>query len=140
MIGIIGKGAQFRYQLPRNPYHDCITGLTVVDTGSDFSIFGQVVLMMLIQIGGLSFMTFGVLIAVVMAKKIGLKERLLIQESANSLATQGVVRLSFFILDVSKTQLEAACPTFQAGAIHLRSALFAGIPRNFPLTPLPSGP
>ncbi|MFM9329093.1 TrkH family potassium uptake protein [Paenibacillus mesotrionivorans] len=75
----------------------CVTGLAVVDTGSDFSIFGQVVLMILIQIGGLGFMTFGVMIAVVMGKKIGLKERLLIQESANSLATQGVVRLSFSI-------------------------------------------
>lgn len=75
----------------------CVTGLAVVDTGTDFSLFGQVVIMILIQIGGLGFMTFGVLIAVVMGKKIGLKERLLIQESSNSLSTQGVVRLSLSI-------------------------------------------
>lgn len=75
----------------------CVTGLAVVDTGADFSLFGQIIIMCLIQVGGLGFMTFGVLIAVVLGKKIGLKNRLLLQESTNALSTQGVVRLSLGI-------------------------------------------
>ncbi|QSF46622.1 TrkH family potassium uptake protein [Paenibacillus tianjinensis] len=79
----------------------CVTGLVVLDTGMDFSHFGQIIILLLIQIGGLGFMTFGVLIAVVMGKKIGLKDRLLIQQSANSVTTQGVVRLSLSIFLIS---------------------------------------
>ncbi|NQX44453.1 Ktr system potassium transporter B [Paenibacillus tritici] len=75
----------------------CVTGLVVLDTGTDFSYFGQMIILLLIQIGGLGFMTFSVLIAVIMGKKIGLKERLLIQQSSNSVTTQGVVRLSLSI-------------------------------------------
>ncbi|WP_373232829.1 TrkH family potassium uptake protein [Cohnella sp.] len=75
----------------------CVTGLVVVDTGTAFSVFGEVVIMCLIQIGGLGFMTFGVLVAVVLGKQIGLKNRLLIQQSTNALSTQGVVRLSLGI-------------------------------------------
>lgn len=75
----------------------CVTGLVVLDTGTDFSLFGQIVIMCLIQVGGLGFMTFSVLIAVVLGKKIGLKNRLLIKESTNSLSTQGVVKLSLGI-------------------------------------------
>ncbi|MEK3834954.1 MULTISPECIES: TrkH family potassium uptake protein [unclassified Paenibacillus] len=79
----------------------CVTGLVVLDTGTDFSHFGQVIILLLIQIGGLGFMTFSVLIAVILGKKIGLKERLLIQQSSNSVTTQGVVRLSLSIFLIS---------------------------------------
>lgn len=75
----------------------CVTGLVVVDTGTAYSLFGQIVIMCLIQIGGLGFMTYSVLVAVVLGKKIGLKDRLLIQQSTNALSTQGVVRLSLGI-------------------------------------------
>ncbi|SFF34558.1 trk system potassium uptake protein TrkH [Paenibacillus algorifonticola] len=76
----------------------CVTGLVVVDTGTAYSLFGQIVIMCLIQIGGLGFMTYSVLVAVVLGKKIGLKDRLLIQQSTNALSTRGVVRLSLGIL------------------------------------------
>ncbi|ULO05639.1 Ktr system potassium transporter B [Paenibacillus sp. 19GGS1-52] len=79
----------------------CVTGLVVLNTGTDFSHFGQIVILVLIQIGGLGFMTFGVLIAVVMGKKIGLKDRLLIQQSTNSVSTEGVVRLSLNIFYIA---------------------------------------
>ncbi|WP_223836517.1 TrkH family potassium uptake protein [Paenibacillus oceani] len=75
----------------------CVTGLVVVDTGTAYSLFGQIVIMCLIQIGGLGFMTYSVLVAVVLGKKIGLKDRLLIQQSTNALSTQGVVKLSLGI-------------------------------------------
>lgn len=70
-----------------------VTGLAVVDTGTVFTVFGQIVIMILIQIGGLGLMTFAVLIVVVLGKKIGLKERMLVQEALNQTSIGGVVRL-----------------------------------------------
>lgn len=75
----------------------CVTGLAVVDTGSVYSLFGQWVILALIQLGGLGFMTYSVLVAIVLGKKIGLKDRLLIQQSTNALSTRGIVRLSIGI-------------------------------------------
>ncbi len=75
----------------------CVTGLAVIDTGSALSVFGQLVIMVLIQVGGLGFMTFGVIIAIVLGKKLGLKYRLLIQESTKATTIQGLVKLSFSI-------------------------------------------
>lgn len=71
----------------------CVTGLVVVDTYSGWSVFGKVVLLGLIQIGGLGFMTIGVFVAVLMKKNIGLKERGILQESMNTLQIGGIVRL-----------------------------------------------
>lgn len=71
----------------------CITGLMVVDTGTYFSQFGQFVIISLIQIGGLGFMTLSTLVALMIGKRIGLKERILIQESFNQISMAGLVRL-----------------------------------------------
>ena len=79
----------------------CVTGLAVIDTGTAFSLFGQIVILCLIQIGGLGFMTFSVLVAVVLGKTIGLKNRLLLQQATNTLSTQGVVKLSLGIIIVA---------------------------------------
>lgn len=76
----------------------CVTGLVVVDTGTTFTVFGQVVLMVLISIGGLGFMTFGILIALLLGKKIGLSERLLIQSATNQFSLSGLVKLVKIIL------------------------------------------
>ncbi len=70
-----------------------VTGLVVVDTGLDYTIFGQGVIMCLIQLGGLGLMTFAVLIILVLGKKIGLQQRILIQESLNQTSLGGLVRL-----------------------------------------------
>lgn len=78
-----------------------VTGLAVVDTGATFSTFGQIVILCLIQFGGLGFMTYSVLVAVVLGKKIGLKDRLLIQQSTNAISVQGVVKLSLGIITVA---------------------------------------
>lgn len=79
----------------------CVTGLAVLDTGHDFTIFGQIVIMILIQVGGLGFMTFGVIVAIILGKKLGLKQRLLIQESTKSTTIQGLVRLSLHIFMIA---------------------------------------
>lgn len=79
----------------------CVTGLVVVDTKTTFTLFGQIVLMVLIQIGGLGFMTFGVLIALLLGKNIGLQGRRIIQESLNQLTIGGMVRLVKFVVGFS---------------------------------------
>ncbi len=59
----------------------CVTGLVAVDTESSFSLFGQIVLLALIQVGGLGFMMFAARIMVLLGRKISLKGRMLIRES-----------------------------------------------------------
>lgn len=71
-----------------------VTGLVTVDTGTVFTVFGETVIMMLIQIGGLGFMTFAVLAILILGKRISLKERLLLQEALNQTAVGGVIRLT----------------------------------------------
>ena len=71
----------------------CVTGLVLVDTFTHWSIFGQLVLLVLIQIGGLGFITIGITVSLMLRKKIGLKQRGLIKESLNTLEIGGVVRL-----------------------------------------------
>lgn len=75
----------------------CVTGLVVVDTGTRFTVFGQIVIMFLIQIGGLGLMTSATLIFLLMGKKIYLRERLIIQEQLNQFSLEGLVRLSKYI-------------------------------------------
>lgn len=79
----------------------CVTGLVVVDTGTYFSVFGQSVLLILIQVGGLGVMTVATFFAVISSKKITLRERLVIQEATNQLHFSGVVRLSLQIIGVT---------------------------------------
>ena len=76
----------------------CVTGLVVRDTWTQWSLFGQIVIMAMIQIGGLGFVTVGVFISIVLRRKIGLRERGLLQESVNTLQIGGVVRLAKRIL------------------------------------------
>ena len=72
----------------------CVTGLVVVDTGTYWTAFGQVVILLLIQIGGLGFMTMSTLLSLLLGRRITLKERLLIQESLNQFDLEGLVRLT----------------------------------------------
>lgn len=71
----------------------CVTGLVVRDTGTAYSAFGHVVLLILIQIGGLGFMTFATLIFRVIGRGISMRERMLMRESLNEDDMGGVVQL-----------------------------------------------
>jgi trk system potassium uptake protein TrkH len=71
----------------------CVTGLVVVDTGTQFTLFGQLVIMVMIQVGGLGFMTMATLIALVFRKRISLRERLILQEAMNQTSMEGIVKL-----------------------------------------------
>ena len=76
----------------------CVTGLIVVNTSSAFTTFGQVVIMFLIQIGGLGIMSMSTLMAFLIGKKISLKERLVIQQDLNQFGISGLVRLIQYVL------------------------------------------
>jgi len=76
----------------------CVTGLIVVNTATAFTVFGQLVIMVLIQVGGLGIMTMSTMIAFVIGKKISLKERLIIQEDLNQFKISGLVRLVQYVL------------------------------------------
>ncbi len=72
----------------------CVAGMNVVDTGRHWTVFGQVVIALLIQIGGLGIMTMSTSLALLTGRRITLKERILIQESLNQFDLEGLVRLT----------------------------------------------
>ncbi|GGE20639.1 K+ transporter Trk [Marinithermofilum abyssi] len=76
----------------------CVTGLVVTDTATTFSTFGEVVIMLLIQTGGLGFMTFATFFAYLLGKRIGVRERLLLQQAFNQSKVGGIVKLVLYIL------------------------------------------
>ncbi|MBR2563870.1 MAG: Trk family potassium uptake protein [Paenibacillus sp.] len=90
-----------------------VTGLVVVDTGTYFSVLGQVIIAILIQIGGLGFMTMSTLVAIAFKRKISLKERLILQEAMNQTTMEGIVRLIRKVVIYSLI-LEGICGTLFA--------------------------
>ncbi|MEH7180608.1 TrkH family potassium uptake protein [Neobacillus vireti] len=88
-----GRGLSFIDALFEATSAVCVTGLAVVDTGTTFTLFGEIVLLCLIQVGGWGFMTTGIFMFIILGKKIGLKERLLLQDSLNVFSLAGVVSL-----------------------------------------------
>ncbi|QTH46673.1 Trk family potassium uptake protein [Cohnella sp. LGH] len=71
----------------------CVTGLVVVDTGTYWTLGGQWIILGLIQLGGLGFMTMSTLFAIVLKRKISLKERLILREAFNQTSIEGIIRL-----------------------------------------------
>lgn len=76
----------------------CVTGLVVVNTLEQWSLFGKIVILILIQIGGLGFMTLATTFFIIIGRKISLKERLIIQEAFNQFTLSGMVRLTINII------------------------------------------
>ncbi len=70
-----------------------VTGLIVVDTPSAFTLFGEIIIVILIQLGGLGIMTFAVMIYIMLGRRIGIKGRLVIQQALNQTSIGGVVKL-----------------------------------------------
>lgn len=71
----------------------CVTGLVVVDTSLHWTVFGKTIILLMIQVGGLGFMTMGVLTALFLKKKINLTTRGLLKESINVSQVGGIVKL-----------------------------------------------
>jgi len=76
----------------------CVTGLVVADTASHWSAFGHVVILLLIQIGGMGVVTVAVFFSILSGKKIGLKQRWVMQESISAPHVGGILRQTTFIL------------------------------------------
>ncbi len=72
----------------------CVTGLVVVDTYSGFTFFGQFVIMMLVQIGGLGFMTIATLFSLMLRRTITLNQHLLVKESINNVDMDNIATLA----------------------------------------------
>ena len=71
----------------------CVTGLVIFDTYSQFTQFGQLVILLLIQIGGLGVMSVSIFFLMVVGRKISIKERSLLMESINTPQIGGAVKL-----------------------------------------------
>lgn len=71
----------------------CVTGLSVQNTGLYWSLFGQIVILSMIQIGGLGFMTFMGMLSIFLKRKISLTERKILMQSAGNMQLSGMVRL-----------------------------------------------
>lgn len=71
----------------------CVTGLVIFDTYTQFTQFGQLVIITLIQIGGLGFMSVSIFFLIIMGRKINIKERSLLMESISTPQIGGAVRL-----------------------------------------------
>ena len=76
----------------------CVTGLVIHDTASYWSMQGQLIIMVLIQIGGMGVITAASAIAILSGRKIGLMQRSTMQESISATQVGGIVRLTGFIL------------------------------------------
>lgn len=76
----------------------CVTGLITCDTYTQWTLFGQIVIITLIQIGGLGFMTIATLFSFMLRRKISLRERGILQESINGMQIGGILRLVKMIL------------------------------------------
>ena len=88
----------------------CVTGLVAVDTGTTFSLFGQAVLLTLIQVGGLGFMVFATRVMMMLGRRISIKNRMLIRESMNgaSLSNLGSVARRYLLLALGIEAVGAA--------------------------------
>ncbi len=81
----------------------CVTGLSVVTVSADLTVYGKIVMMLLMEIGGLSFITIAVFFFTVIGAKIGVSNRILLRESLNQSSLNGIVPLVRKIIFISFT-------------------------------------
>lgn len=93
-----GVSCGFRPALFTATSATCVTGLVLYDTWSQWSGFGQVVIISLIEIGGLGFMSAASLVVFLLRKKVGLKQRMVMAQALSLTDMEGVVRLQKVVL------------------------------------------
>lgn len=96
-----GQGAIFSDALFTATSAVCVTGLIVQDTATYWSTFGQAIIIILIQIGGMGVVTVAVAIATISGKKISLMQRSTMQEAISAPKVGGIVKLTGFILKMT---------------------------------------
>ncbi len=76
----------------------CVTGLSVVDIGSTFSRFGQFVILLFVQIGGLGIMTFSTMFAILLGRKLTIRQNVIVQNALDQTKIEGLKGLIFHII------------------------------------------
>ena len=111
----------------------CVTGLIIHDTATYWSAFGQFVILLLIQIGGMGVITIAASFAMISGRKISLMQRSTMQEAISAPKVGGIVRLTGFIVKVTLV-MELLCAAVMApvfchdfGKIGLWMALFHSV-------------
>ena len=79
----------------------CVTGLIVVDTPVDLSLFGQIVILLLIQVGGLGYMAVTTVVGVALGRQLTVQERLTLQEALNVQTMEGLARFTLTVLKMT---------------------------------------
>ena len=79
----------------------CVTGLVVHDTATHWSLFGQIIILIMIQIGGMGVITMSILVAMLWGKKVNIMQRSTMQESISAHKVGGIIQLSRFIIVTS---------------------------------------
>ena len=102
-----GVSCGFRPALFTATSATCVTGLVLYDTWSQWSGFGQVVIISLIQIGGLGFMSAATMVVFLLRRKVGLKHRLVLAQALSLNDMDGIVKLQKTVL-VGSFSIEAA--------------------------------
>lgn len=111
----------------------CVTGLIVVDTATFFTPIGQVIILLLIQVGGLGFMTLTTMLMVLLRRKITLRDRIVMQEALNQNANKGIVKLTrnivFLTLFIETIGALCLMPAFimDNGGVGVWQAIFTAV-------------
>ncbi len=93
-----GIGCDFRSALFTSTSATCVTGLVLFDTWTQWSAFGQTVILCLIEIGGLGFMSAASLFVFLLGRKVGLKQRMVMAQAMSMNDVHGIVRLQKLVL------------------------------------------
>ncbi len=93
-----GQGLSFLDSLFTATSATCVTGLVVADTWTQFNLLGQIVLLALIQVGGLGYMTMVLMVSLLLGRKIGLRQRSVMMESVSAEHLSDVIALLRYIL------------------------------------------
>lgn len=96
-----GESASFWDALFTATSASCVTGLVVQNTATYWSFFGQFIILLLIQIGGMGVVTMAIIIVVISGRKISLMQRSTMQEAIAAPSVGGIVRLTRFIIQTS---------------------------------------
>ena len=125
-----GKSIAFIDALFTSTSAVCVTGLIVLDTPVDFSFFGQVVIMLLIQAGGLGYMTLASMVIILLRRRVSLKDQLVLQEALNVFSMEGIVRFvkRIIIITVLIESVGALILTLRwMSEFSFKKALFLGV-------------
>ena len=98
-----GRALPFLDALFTSASASCVTGLVLYDSYTQFTLFGQAVILLLIQVGGMGFMTVSILVAILLHRRIGLRQRSILMDSVGALQMGGVVRLTRLAIRMTLT-------------------------------------